>query len=60
MKKRKLTRARKLKSRDEILLRHITTGKIACGPHKSKKKYNRQVNKLETKNITAKEQDENV
>ena len=54
------TKSKKLKTRDEILLRHITTGKIACGPHKSKAQYNRQNNKLETKNIADEEQQENA
>jgi hypothetical protein len=47
---------KKRKARDEILLRHITTGKIGCGPHKNKTKYSRQRSKLEVKNIAAEEQ----
>jgi hypothetical protein len=53
-------RIKKLKSRDEILLRHITTGKIGCGPHKSKIKYDRRLSKLEIKNIAAEEQNGRV
>jgi hypothetical protein len=51
---------RKPQARDEILLRHITTGKIGCGAHKSLVKYDRRRSKLETKNITAEEQNENT
>jgi hypothetical protein len=51
---------KKLKARDEILLRHITTGKIGCGPHKNKIKYSRQHSKLEVKNIAAEEQNVGV
>jgi hypothetical protein len=47
---------KKFKARDEILLRHITTGKIGCGPHKNKTKYSRQRSKLETKSIAVEEQ----
>jgi hypothetical protein len=53
-------RIKKLKRRDEILLRHITTGKIGCGPHKSKIKYDRRRSKLETKNIAVEEQNGRV
>ncbi|MDR1323501.1 MAG: hypothetical protein LBK68_03590 [Candidatus Margulisbacteria bacterium] len=50
-----LKRLLKLKARDEILLRHITSGKIGCGPHKNKTKYDRQRSKLETKNAAVEE-----
>jgi hypothetical protein len=50
-----LKRSLKLKARDEILLRHITTGKIGCGPHKNKTKYDRRRSKLETKNAAVEE-----
>ncbi|GBR76020.1 hypothetical protein NO2_0637 [Candidatus Termititenax persephonae] len=56
MPKRKTKKPCRSKARDEILLRHITTGKIGCGVHQNKIKYSRQRNKLETKNIAAEEQ----
>jgi hypothetical protein len=38
----------KARARDAILLRHITTGKIGCGPHKSKKDFSRPRVRRET------------
>lgn len=43
--------AKKKRARDEILLRHITTGKIGCGPHKSKKDFSRQQVRRETEQL---------
>ena len=48
-------RIKKKRARDEILLRHITTGKIGCGAHKSKKDYDRQRVKRETENMVDEE-----
>ncbi|MDR2430979.1 MAG: hypothetical protein LBD99_01810 [Candidatus Margulisbacteria bacterium] len=44
---------KKRRARDEILLRHITTGKIGCGARRSKKDFSRPRTKRETKKIAG-------
>ena len=49
-KKRQIKKNKKRKARDEVMLEHLTKT-FGCGPHKSKKDYDRQKEKLKLKKM---------